>query len=55
MGAYRITRRGKIVLGITCILGLAALIKGTVYLAVYGLVLSLFLLIVSLYEIFINK
>lgn len=55
MGEYRITRRGKWAIGIVTTLGLIALIKGSIFLALFGLLLSLFLLVVSIYEIFINK
>ncbi|MBF4694134.1 hypothetical protein [Fusibacter ferrireducens] len=55
MGEYRITRRGKCAIGIVVALGLIALIKGSIFLAVFGLLLSVFLLTVSIYEIFINK
>lgn len=55
MGDYRITKRGKWVLGITCALGVMALIRGSIYLAVFGLVISSFLLGVSIYELFFNR
>ncbi|GAU77940.1 hypothetical protein F3D3_2569 [Fusibacter sp. 3D3] len=55
MGEYRITRRGKWAIGIVAALGLIALIKGSIFLALFGLLFSTFLLAVSIYEIFINK
>jgi len=55
MRNYRLTKKGKIALGITGIIAIIALILGNIYWAVFVFVFCLLGLSLSIYEFFINK
>lgn len=55
MGDYRITRKGMMLLIMISILAIAALLKGSIYLAVFSFILSATALALIFYEVLLNK
>ena len=55
MGDYKITRRGMLMLIILIVLATYSVIKGSIYLAVFSFWFCSVLLLITLYEVFINK
>ena len=52
---YKLTRRGILIILIVLILGVAALLRGSIYLAVFSFVFFSLTLTVTLYEVFMNR
>lgn len=55
MGDYRITRKGVITLVMISLLAVMALIKGSIYLAVFSFIFSASALALIVYEVLLNK
>lgn len=55
MGDYRITRKGVLMLIIFLALATYSVVKGSIYLAVFSFWFCSILLLITLYEVFINK
>lgn len=55
MGDYRITRKGVMILTLISILAIAALMKGSIYLAVFSFIFSASALALIVYEVLLNK
>lgn len=55
LSEYKLTRRGMLITLVITILGITALLKGSIYLAVFSFIFFSLVLAVTLYEVFINK
>ncbi len=55
MGNYELTLRGKVALALLFILAVISIVKGSIYLAVFSFVFLSLVLVITLYEVFLNK
>ncbi|MGX8797342.1 hypothetical protein ACR6HW_14925 [Fusibacter sp. JL298sf-3] len=55
MQGYRLTKMGKGLLAVLMIVFIAAVVKGTVYFAVFGFVFCALMLSLMVYEVFFNR
>lgn len=55
MGDFKITRKGRAFLAALTLLAIVSLIKGSIFLAVFSFVFFSVILLITLYEVFINR
>lgn len=55
MGDFKITRKGRILLVVLTLLAIVSLVKGSIFLAVFSFIFFSMILLVTLYEVFINR